>query len=161
MNQRFRLLNLDIFKACTDEILARFTKSDKPVNVIITDDDETRSHAQNRLYWLWLTQIGDAWGQDKDSLHIDFKRRFLSRIYLRDGTDTRLNDCLPSLQIVKQTAGTAVYEAIAQQIASGISTTKASTKQMTEYLNDIYAFCYGRGLLLQIPSDLEWVCTKS
>ena len=39
---------------------------------------------------------------------------------------------------------------------NGISATIASTKQFTEYLNDIYAFSYAKGVLLEIPQDLAW-----
>ena len=44
----------------------------------------------------------------------------------------------------------------AEIVANGISTTIASTKQFTEYLNDIYAFSYAKGVLLEIPQDLAW-----
>ena len=37
-----------------------------------------------------------------------------------------------------------------------VSTTIASTKQFTEYLNDIYTFSYAKGVLLEIPQDLAW-----
>ena len=44
----------------------------------------------------------------------------------------------------------------AEIVANGISTTIASTKQFTEYLNDIYTFSYAKGVLLEIPQDLAW-----
>ena len=90
MNQRFRLIDDDVFINCANAILTRYKAVKGVLNIIITDDDETRSHAQNRLYWVWLTQLQNKWGQDKDSLHIQFKRQFLARIYLRDGTDKQL-----------------------------------------------------------------------
>lgn len=158
MNQRFRLVSVDVFKTCTNAILDLFHKQDddSPINVIITNKDETRTQAQNRLYWKWLGQLQNAWGQDKDSLHILFKRRFLARIYLRDGTDDMLKSGIENLDVIKQLAPH-IYESQAMIVANGISTTKATTKQFTEYLNDIYAFCYSKGVLLEIPSDLRWV----
>lgn len=48
------------------------------------------------------------------------------------------------------------YESQAEIVANGISTTIASTKQFTEYLNDIYAFSYAKGVLLEVPQDLAW-----
>lgn len=158
MNQRFRLVSVDVFKTCTNAILDLFHKQDddSPINVIITTKDEIRTQAQNRLYWKWLGQLQSEWGQDKDSLHILFKRRFLARIYLRDGTDDILKSGIENLGVIKQLAPD-IYESQAIVVANGISTTKASTKQFTEYLNDIYAFCYGKGVLLEVPSDLKWV----
>ena len=155
MNQRFRLIDDDVFINCTNAILTRYKAVKGVLNVIITDDDETRSHAQNKLYWVWLTQLQNKWGQDKDSLHIQLKRQFLARIYLRDGTDKRLPIAVQNLQVIKELAPH-IYESQAEVVANGISTTIASTKQFTEYLNDIYTFSYAKGVLLEIPQDLAW-----
>ena len=155
MNQRFRLIDDDVFINCANAILERFKAGLSVTNVIITDDDETRSQAQNRLYWVWLTQLQNKWGQDKDSLHIQFKRKFLARIYLRDGTDKRLPIAVQNLQVIKGLAPH-IYESQAEVVANGISTKIASTKQFTEYLNDIYTFSYAKGVLLEIPQDLAW-----
>lgn len=154
MNQRFRLIDDDVFINCTNAILTRYKAAKGVLNIIITDDDETRSHAQNRLYWVWLTQLQNKWGQDKDSLQYTVQTTVLARIYLRDGTDKRLPIAVQNLQVIKELAPH-IYESQAEIVANGISTTIASTKRFTEYLNDIYAFSYARGVLLRIQ-DLAW-----
>ena len=49
------------------------------------------------------------------------------------------------------------YENIAQGVAKLMSTTKATVKQMSEYLTDIDAFCQRQQIKLPIPSEYEWV----
>ncbi len=56
----------------------------KPLRVVIDQKQDDRSTAQNRLMWMWLGQIEKKTGQDKDSLHYEFKKRFLIYIYRRD-----------------------------------------------------------------------------
>jgi hypothetical protein len=45
--------------------------------VTVTDKAPTRSDAQNRLYWLYLTLIEEETGNDRDALHEHFKREYL------------------------------------------------------------------------------------
>lgn len=156
MNQRFRLINDDIFIHCTNAILERFKADVSVVNVIITDDDETRSHAQNRLYWAWLTQLTRL-GESKEYYHTFFKRRLLAKIYIRDGADKKLISVLSSLKTAKELLPQSDYELVANQVAESVSTTKATTKQMTEYLTEIEQWAYANGVPLMIPSDLKWV----
>ena len=56
----------------------------KPLRVVIDQKQDDRSTAQNRLYWLWLSQWSKRQGTDKDSEHLFFKKQFLARIYHRD-----------------------------------------------------------------------------
>jgi len=54
-------------KIPVDEVMELSLKPYKP----------TRSHAQNRRYWLVIGKIAEHTGHDKDELHEAFKVRFL------------------------------------------------------------------------------------
>ncbi len=56
----------------------------KPLVVSIDQKQQDRSKAQNRLYWMYLTQWAKKQGTDKDYEHNFFKRTLLARIYHRD-----------------------------------------------------------------------------
>lgn len=151
--QCFRLTDNVVLANCVQYLLATHEQSDKPLIVRISTQDEKRSLAQNRIYWKWCTQAANAWGDDKESVHFDFKRRFLLRIFYRDDSEyAQMCDALRALE----KADIGRYKAIAPEVIKLTSTTKATTKQMTEYLDDIYRFCYVQGLLLETPADLEW-----
>lgn len=44
---------------------------------MVTDKAPTRSHARNRLYWLYLTLIEEETGNGRDALPEHFKREYL------------------------------------------------------------------------------------
>ena len=52
--------------------------------------------------------------------------------------------------------GVTEYNNFALQVASLLSITKTTKEEMSEYLNDIEQFCYGKGLVLPVPSELIW-----
>lgn len=53
MKQRFRIIDDGVLSNCVVSILTR-KQAGEIVNVIITDKDETRSQAQNRLMGTYL-----------------------------------------------------------------------------------------------------------
>ena len=53
----------------------------KPLVVRIDQKEETLSHAQRRLYWLWMTEYGKQRGLDKEEASAFFKYKYLSIIY--------------------------------------------------------------------------------
>ena len=122
-----------------------------------TDEDGEkvkRSTATNRLYWLWVTQAANEWGDTKEGVHYDLKRRFLLKIYYRDSNSfAGMCDSIKALQDLDLDH----YDKIAAEVVGLVSTTKATDKQMSEYLDDLYRFCYAQGLFLLIPDDLTWV----
>lgn len=87
MKQVFRIISESVMKHCFTEIVKQY-EGGQVCSVVITDKNETRTNAQNRLYWLWLKQIKDKTGQDDDDLHVMFKRLFLAKIYARDDGTT-------------------------------------------------------------------------
>lgn len=129
-------------------------ESGKPLRVVIDQKQDDRSAAQNRLMWMWLGQIERKTGQDKDSLHHEFKKKFLIFIYKRD--DQEFAEMCKSIAKVKQSEPDE-YKVIGEHVIKLTSTTKATVKQMTEYLNYVHDFAVVRlGVHLTVPDDLKW-----
>lgn len=137
----------------------RAIESGKPLRVVIDQKQSKRSEAQNKLYWLWVTQWAKHTGSDKDSEHIFFRRKFLARIFQRDdvGMYRETISVMNNLEQVLGLSEKQLYDKIANEMADKMSTTEANTKQFTEYLNDIHAFCNKHGCYLQTPDDLMYV----
>lgn len=143
----------DITKACQ----AISDKLDKPkdgkslhLSIFWADDDKVRSLNQNKIYWQYLTTISHHTGISKDALHKDFKRQFLAKILARD--DNAYRACFDSIRHAKAHLSDTEYQKLAMGVASLISTTKANTRQMGEYLNDIehwYLIHFERSLINQ------------
>ena len=126
----------------------------KPLVVRVDQRQDDRSTAQNRLYWMWLGQIEKKVGQDKDSMHYEFKKKFLIYIYRRD--DQEFAETCNAIAMLKQNE-CEEYRVIAEQVIRLCSTTKLSVKQMTEYLNYVHDFAVVKlGVYLTVPDDLKW-----
>ena len=126
----------------------------KPLVVRINQTPDERSAAQNRLYWMWLGQIERKTGQDKDSLHYEFKKKFLIYIYRRD--DQEFAETCNAIAMLKQNE-CEEYRVIAEQVIRLCSTTKLSVKQMTEYLGYVHDFAVTQlHVHLTVPDDLKW-----
>ena len=105
-------------------------------------------------YWLWVQVIADKEGNDKDTQHAMLKRNFLAKILCRSNAE--LVPVFESVKNCEQYMGVTEYDNFAIGVARLLSTTKASVSEMTEYLNDIEQFYYGKGLVLPVPSELIW-----
>ncbi|MBB75610.1 MAG: hypothetical protein CMJ75_13975 [Planctomycetaceae bacterium] len=150
----FRLTSDEVRDNCIKTLFMAQQSSEEVLEVIVQPESRKRSLAQNRLYWLWITQAADEWGDAKEGVHYDFKWRFLLKIYYRDSRSfAAMCDSIKALQDLDLQH----YDMIAKEVVSLVSTTKATDKQMSEYLDDIYRFCYAQGLFLLIPEDLAWV----
>lgn len=130
----------------------------KPLVVRIDQRREDRSKAQNRLYWLWVSQWSKRQGTDKDSEHLFFKKQFLARIYHRDDVG-QYRKTFAAVKVLKD-QGHPMYQQVADGLNELITTTDASVEQFTEYLNDIHAFCLKHGCYLETPDDLMWVTNE-
>ncbi len=126
----------------------------KPLVVSIDQKQQDRSKAQNRLYWMYLTQWAKKQGTDKDYEHNFFKRTLLARIYHRDDVAEYRNtyNAVKQLRVEKHP----LYAQLADSVTMLTTTTDASTAQFTEYLNDIHAFCLKHGCYLHTPDDLKF-----
>ncbi|MEC8057685.1 MAG: hypothetical protein VX136_11360 [Pseudomonadota bacterium] len=127
----------------------------KPLRVVIDQKQEDRSKAQNRLYWMFLTQWAKHQGTDKDAEHLFFKKQFLARIYHRDDVG-QYRKTFAAVKVLKDQKHP-MYQQVADGLNELITTTDASVDQFTEYLNDIHAFCNTQGCWLETPEDLAWV----
>lgn len=155
-SQFFRLINADVatncFKAIND-----FVATGKTTTVVVDFEDTSdraRTLAQNRLYWLWVQVIADKEGNDKDTQHAMLKRQFLAKILCRSNGE--LVAVFESVKNCERYMGVTEYDNFAIGVARLLSTTKANVSEMTEYLNDIEQFYYGKGLVLPVPSELIW-----
>lgn len=126
----------------------------KPLVVRIDQKQEDRSKAQNRLYWLWVSQWAKHQGTDKDAEHLFFKKQFLARIYHRDDVGQYRNT-FAAVKVLKEQKHP-MYQQVADGLNELITTTDASVEQFTEYLNDIHTFCLKHGKYLSTPDDLKW-----
>lgn len=127
----------------------------KPLVVRIDQKQEDRSKAQNRLYWLWMSQWAKRQGTDKDSEHLFFKKQFLARIYHRDDVG-QYRKTFAAVKVLRDQKHPQ-YQAVADGLNELISTTDATVDQFTEYLNDIHAFCNKQGCWLSTPDDLMYL----
>lgn len=157
-NQSFRLTAPTVAQNCFKAIHQAVADSlNTPHNVVVTigiDDDKARSLAQNRIYWGWVTAISNQTGDNKESVHIDLKRRFLAKIYCRDFGEYA--DLADNMKIVKENMPEH-YENLAINIVKQLSTTRASTKQFKEYLDMIYLWAYAKEIYLPVPDELAWI----
>ena len=127
----------------------------KPLVVRIDQRQETLSHAQRRLYWLWMTEYGKQRGLDKEEASAFFKYKYLSIIYNRDNVG-EYPETFKVMRELKE-SGSSGYEPLRQFVSNRMSITEATTKQMAEYLNDIEVWCLKDGVKLTCPDDLKYV----
>ena len=107
----------------------KFLDLTKPWRVEVKLYEKTRSKAQNRLYWKWLTVISDYTGHTKEELHAELAYRFLEPLVLTiEG----------------------------KEVTMVRSTTGLKVKEFTEYLNDIEMFAHDLSLVLPYPEDLYY-----
>ena len=96
--------------------------------VLIRKAKSKRSVDQNALYWAWITVVEVETGNDKDDLHEFFKQKFL------------INQCIL---------------VFGKQIEKKPSTTKLNTKEFSEYMEKIRAFCATElDITLLTPDDM-------
>ena len=155
---QYVLINGQVLNSLTSYFLLNFedkAAEGKPLVVTVTDKQESLSSAQRRLYWMWMGQLAAHWGDDKDAMHAYCKKQMLIKIYYRDCPEfAEMCDAIKTLK--KEMGETAQFKAIADGVIRETSITKATVKQMTEYLNAIFAWAFGQGVKLTVPEDLKW-----
>ena len=101
----------------------------KPYTVEIVQRNAKRSIDQNRLYWLWLTCIGNETRNGRDDLHEYFKQKYIQPETVVIFGEERLKH----------------------------TTTDKSTAQFKEYLDKIQAFAASElAITLPDPDDKHW-----
>ncbi|MDR0068944.1 hypothetical protein RFX60_17050, partial [Acinetobacter sp. 11520] len=101
----------------------------------------------------WLNQWAKSQGKDKDYEHLFFKKNFLAKIYDCDDVG-QYKKTFKAVRELKD-SNHPLYQDVASGLCELMSTTDASTVQLTEYLNDIHAFCNKNGCYLETPDDLK------
>lgn len=149
----FELSSPAIIENCKRHIDWAVANTDDVVCVRVSNKREKRTLAQNRLYWMWLGDLAKQKGETADYYHHIFKYYFLMSIYYRDDPSfAAMCDAIAALK----NSGSDKYKPIAAQVIRITSTTVADTKQMTEYLSRIFAYCYFQlGVLLTIPDEMR------
>ena len=103
---------------------------DKPWTLTIERETKRRTLSQNNLMWKWhesvVKAIHEHSGTDKDEVHEFFKRKFAPVRYVD----------------------------IAGELVEYRSTKHLTSKEMTDYLNKIYAWATAEGYFLPVPEDL-------
>ncbi len=122
------------------------------LEVIVRDHKKDRSLAQNSLMWMWITVVSNELGWTKNDVHEHFKKCHLVKIYERDndGYSAMINAVRRVYSGGAKGDATAMFE----HIVKLTSTTSATVKQFTEYLNDIEKDMTGKGIILPHPEDL-------
>lgn len=130
---------------------------DKPMLVVVKEYKPSRSAAQNRLYWAWLTDcektdINEHAGSTQDDWHDRFKRLSLSKIFERD--DEGYATTMAHLRDVYRHGFHTESKNMVDFVIRETSTTKATVEQFTEYLNFIERYCHERGIQLRTDARL-------
>jgi len=119
--------------------------------VIIKPYKKDRSASQNSLLWKWYTIIGAELGESKEDIHERYKNKFLVNIYERD--DPEYSAMIQALRDVWRHGMHAEAAGLRKKIVSLTSTTGATVKQMTEYLENIERDAASLGIRLPFPED--------
>lgn len=159
--ERYTLLNEHILKNCVEHILSEYQrrKEDngaKPLNIILTEEEEARTKAQNRLMWKWYRQIGNhrKIGMTDNEVHDTMRAMFLLQIYR---TEYPEYEAVAS-DFIGDKLGNDEWQAKIK-LGKMCSTTgsNASVKTMTRYLDEIYKWAYINQIPLITPDELKWV----
>lgn len=95
----------------------------------ITEDKDSRSVKQNKLYWEWVSVIGNELGYTKDETHAILRDKFLG-----------YTETTTKFSVIKELR----------------STTKLKVKEFKDYLEQIDMFVSEYGIMLPRPEDLYY-----
>jgi len=124
---------------------------DGKVQIVIGNATQKRSTAQKGLYFLWAGVLAGELGNDKESQHLDLKRRFLLPIY--EQSDEGFAEMIDSVRDVWKSGQRLKAERLLLKVASLASTNDATVEQMTQYLTDVEHWAISTGIILPKPED--------
>ena len=113
-----------------------------------------RSVKQNKLYWKWITIIGNELGYTKEEMHRLCVERFLVTIFIRDKESYAA--MVESVKNLRKHGLKHDADVIKTEIINLTSTTDCNTAQFAEYLTDIERDAAGLNIILPHPDDLYW-----
>ena len=121
-------------------------------DVLIKEHGKDRTLDQNALYWKWLTIIGAELGETKEDLHEQYKDRFLVPIYERDNPEYA--EMIQALRAVWKHGMKGEAVSLRKKIVALTSTTTATVRQMSEYLQDVELSAATLAIRLPHPDDI-------
>lgn len=119
--------------------------------IIIREAKKDISAEQRGLYFKWMGIIGEEIGQTKDEMHFQSKDRHLVPIFCRD--DIEYAEMWSSMVAVREAGMVKEADILMHGIVKETSITKASVKQMAEYMNEVEREAAGLGIRLPHPDD--------
>lgn len=147
MKETFIIRNEQDITPCVAWIKGNLDQA--PLEVIVHTGACSRSVQQNRLMWLWNTEIGNAQGLTKDEVHTFLKRTFAVPIFTRDNMDYA--QMVEAVKVVKKRGMLLEGEYLAKEIIRLTTTSDFTVDEMAEYLKDIEHYAAGEGIALTIP----------
>ncbi len=137
------------------ELVAQAIESSVLHEITIRPYKFDRTIAQNSLYWVWIGYMSKETGYSKEEMHDEFRAKFLSKIFERaPERHPAWAETLKNLRIVYGTNKMLAINLHRQCVSGGVSTTKASVKEFTEYLNLIDRHASEGGVRLPLPVDV-------
>lgn len=132
--------------------------SDKPLRVVITEKEQSRSQAQRQLQWSWYTQWANFSGDDKQVIRNRLMYRFGIPIFYRDNiviNGIYSADTIDVIRDLKAKGLNMQYQQLIMQFVANISSNSFTVKQNTEYLESVFNFANEQGVSLFVPGDLS------
>jgi hypothetical protein len=121
-----------------------------PVHVVtIAPDKESITSKQRRLWFKWMGEIADKFGEDKNDAHLRYKKQYLIDIYRRD--DPEFNMMLEAVNQVYRGGNRTDGELLKDYIIKKTSITDASKVQMSELLKLVEVDATMKGVSLTNP----------
>lgn len=122
-----------------DYLIEEITKiimpdKDRSWRVSIKGWRESRSCSQNKLYWLWMTELSKQAKVDGKEFSGEIWAEFFKKYYC------------PSKAVEMPLGESSITK----------TTTNLDTGEMHHYLNNIQAWCMSEGYQLTIPSDCDY-----
>ncbi len=134
-------------------VISSMLNNDNKLTVTVKKYDETISDKQRRIYWKWVSIIGDEIGNTKHEQHLELKHEFLLGIFLRNPDKHPIvNNGWEDLQLFKQIAPDRC-EGLHQSVMANVSIMDASVTEMREYLTEIDALARWQGINLPRNDD--------
>ncbi len=126
---------------------------EKPLEVTIKNfvkmtKEQELSAVQNRLRWLWVTDIAKEMGLSKDECNKFLKERFLLPIFVRDSADwANTMACIRELQGFGQWGkAEQLHKFVTDE--KRLSLIDATVRQGAEFLDEVKSFAHEQGWTL-------------
>jgi hypothetical protein len=143
------------FNSCYSSMLKKTPIEVTIKNFVRLTKDQELSAVQNRLRWLWITDISKEMGLYKDECNQFLKERFLLPIFVRDNEEWA-NTMFAIRQL--EVDG---YKDTAKQLNAFVTDEKrlslldATVKQGAEFLDEVKSFAHEQ-LRMTLKTDLEY-----